>query len=121
MRTLYSDDHTIFIISGQPLDEEMEEFLFKHNLTHWYHHYYGIESYLIEHGKYPWEDRKEGKFWPDEIWDPVKAQICENEGIDMIFDDSPTYAVAFRNVATHYNLVIDKTKSLTDARSHPRK
>ena len=120
MRTLYHANHEIYIISGQPLDAEMQDFLDEYNLTNWYHHYYGIESYLLEKGVHTPEERPDGKFWPDEIWDPVKAQICKDEEIDMIFDDSPTYAVAFKDVATHYNLVIDKTKSLTDARSHPR-
>ena len=120
MRTLYNANHEIYIISGQPLDKIMQTFLDKENLTNWYHHYYGIESYLLEKGVHPYEQRQAGKFWSDEIWDPVKAEICKEEGIDMIFDDSPTYAIAFKNVATHYNLVIDKTKSLTDARVNPR-
>ena len=117
MRQLHEAGNEIYIISGQPLDREMQLFLDVYDLTKWHHYYFGIESYLLEEGVHAPEERPDGKFWPDEIWDPVKAQICKDEGIDMIFDDSPTYAIAFKDVATHYNLVIDKTKSLTEARS----
>ena len=120
MRHLHAGGHEIYIISGQPLDEEMKKFLFTSELVHCYDNYYSIESYLLEQGVHPFEERQAGKFWSDEIWDPVKAQICKDEGIDMIFDDSPTYAESFKNVATHYNLVIDKTKNLTDGRVNPR-
>jgi len=120
MRDMFAAGYEIYIISGQPLDKEMKLFLDAYNLTNWYHHYYGIESYLLEQGVHPYEERQAGKFWSDEIWDPVKAQICKAEEIDMIFDDSPTYAEAFKNVATHYNLVINKTKSLTHGRVNPR-
>ena len=47
---------------------------------------------------------------------PVKAEMCRVEDIDMIFDNSPAYAAEFSKVKTHFNLVIDKTKSLDDRR-----
>lgn len=116
MRTMFDYGHEIFIISGQPYDAEMVELLEKHDLIDWFHTYDSVETYLLDTGEFEYEIVDDGKFWPDHIWDPVKAKICEEHGIDMIFDNSPSYAAEFKKVATHFNLVIDKTKSLTDKR-----
>jgi hypothetical protein len=105
---MYDYGHTIYIISGQALDAEMKEFLESHDLNDWHHYYYGVESYLLEMGHDKFEQRSCGKFWPDEIWNPVKADICAKEEIDMIFDDSPVYAETFAGIDTHFNLVINK-------------
>ena len=108
MRSLYHLSHTVYVISGQALDDEMKEFLHSHDLMNWHHHYYGVESYLMDMGFDKYERRPCGRFWPDEIWNPVKAEICAKEGIDMIFDDSPVYAETFTDIDTHFNLVINK-------------
>jgi hypothetical protein len=121
MRSLYDLGHVIYIISGQAFDEEMTALLYNHDLLDWHHHYIGVETYLLETQPESWEERDGGKFWSDALWDPVKSVICHDEDIDMIWDDSPTYAEHFKGVRTHYNLVIDKTKKLTDGRAHPRK
>ena len=111
MRSLYHLNHTIYIISGQPLDDDMQSLLEKHDLTRWYHEYRSVETELLKQG-IPYEEHPKGKFWPDEVWDPVKAAICAEEEIDMIFDNSPAYAETFKNVNTQFNLVIDKTRSI---------
>ena len=119
MRNLYNTGHMIYIMSGQPLDDDMRALLKKHNI-YYFHQYRSIETYLLEEDIHGYEQRPEGKFWIDAVWDPVKAQMCDDEDIDMIFDNSPSYAEAFKNVRTHYNLVIDKTKTLTHGRVNPR-
>jgi hypothetical protein len=108
MRTLYAAGQTVYVISGQALDDEMKEFLDKEQLAKFYTHYYGVESYLLDQGYDKFEQRECGRFWPDDIWNPVKAEICVKEDIDMIFDDSPVYAETFTNIKTHFNLVINK-------------
>jgi len=108
MRSLFVAGHTVYVISGQALDDEMQKFLATEALSEFYTHYFGVESYLIEMGFDKYERRPCGRFWPDEIWNPVKAEICAKEDIDMIFDDSPVYAETFRNIKTHFNLVINK-------------
>jgi hypothetical protein len=106
-------------MSGQPLDDNMNELLKKHDL--WFFHYYrSIETYLLEEDIHGYEERPEGKFWIDAVWDPVKAQMCEAEDIDMIFDNSPSYAREFNKIKCQFNLVIDKTKELTKGRINPR-
>ena len=117
LRTMLRDGHTIYIISGQPLDEEMEAFLDKYDLYNKHHEYRSVETYLLEQGVHDYEVTEKGKFWVDEIWDPVKAQICDEEGIDMIFDNSLSYAQTFKKVPTVFSLVIDKTRSIKEKRS----
>ena len=111
LRSLYLCDHSIYIISGQPLDDEMSEFLDEYDLTNYYDHYFSIETYLLDLNK-PYTDDGSGKFFGDKVWNSVKAQICHDERIDMIFDNSVTYAETFKNVNTVYSLVIEKNKSL---------
>ena len=113
MRSLYQAGHTIYIMSGQPLDNNMRALLKKHDIW-FYHHYRSVETYLLEQGEHEYKDTPKGKFWPDTIWDPVKAQMCDEENIDMIFDNSPAYAGTFKNVKTQFNLVVDKTRNLSD-------
>lgn len=118
MRSMFTYGHTIFIISGQPLDKEMKQLLKNHDLELFYDHYRSVETYLLEKGNLKYEIHDNGqKFWPDEIWDPVKAQICKEEEIDMIFDNSLSYAQTFKKVPTVFSLVIDKTRSIKEKRS----
>lgn len=114
MRSLYHAGHTIYIMSGQPLDDSMIALLKDNCLDKWYHEYRSVETYLLEEGIHEYEDTPKGKFWIDPIWNEVKAKMCDEENIDMIFDNSPAYAETFKNVTTQYNLVIDKTRNLTD-------
>jgi hypothetical protein len=116
MRSLYELHHTIYIISGQPLDIEMMDLLEKHDLTDHHHHYMSVETFLLEEDIHGYTITEKGKFWIDEVWDPVKSIICDQEGIDMIFDNSPSYAETFKHVDTHFNLVIDKNKTLANKR-----
>lgn len=117
MRSLFGWGHTIYIISGQPLDKEMRKLLEKNDLTLFYDEYRSVETYLLEHGNNNYKIRDGQKFWPDKDWDHIKAKICEDEGIDMIFDNSLSYAQTFKKIPTVFSLVIDKTRSIKEKRS----
>ena len=64
--------------------------------------YFSITEYL--------EDRDDvevkwvnGLPWADEIaWNNAKADYCYENGIDIIFDDSPIYADTFASIDTVY-------------------
>ena len=116
MRELWYN-HDVYIISGQPLDAEMQALLKDLKIDQWYHEYRSVETYLLEQGNTDYEIRDGQKFWVDEIWDPVKAQMCEEEDIDMIFDNSLSYAQTFKKVRTVFSLVIDKNRSIKEKRS----
>ena len=48
-----------------------------------------------------WDEN--GLPWADETaWNNSKAEYCAVEGIDILFDDSPTYAKTFENIDTLY-------------------
>ena len=114
MRELFNAKHTIYIISGQPLDKEMKEFLEEYHLHTCYHFYLSVEDYLMDRDVPYTQDGKGGKHFADEYWNHVKAEICTIHKVDMIFDDSPVYAEYFKNIPTVFSLVIDKTQSLTE-------
>jgi len=101
-RMHYENDDTVYIISGQPLDEEMQAFLKKHDIK--YHHYFSIETELLKRS-IPYNNIYGSKYFPKEHWNPVKAEICERENIDIIFDDTEVYKQHFKNINTVFCLV----------------
>lgn len=63
--------------------------------------YFSVVDHLTEKGVeidwvdgLPWADTKE--------WDNAKAEYCEREQIDIVFDDSPYYGVTFESINTTY-------------------
>lgn len=110
LRSLVLEDaNEIFIISGQPYDAEMLKLLSGYNLVNSFDHYCSIETTLMLAGV-PYEIRvdeegKEHKYFADEVWNPVKARLCEYHGIDIIFDNSEIYAPYFEDINTVFNLV----------------
>ena len=117
MEDMYYSGHIIYVISGQPLDDEMKAFLKESNLERFCHEYRSVETYLLAQGNNNYEIRDGQKFWADEHWDHIKAEICEAEDIDMIFDNSLSYAQTFKKVRTVFSLVIDKNRSIKEKRS----
>ena len=64
--------------------------------------YFSIADYLEERDdvEVTWID---GLPWADEkAWNNSKADYCAEQGIDMLFDDSPTYAQTFEGIETLY-------------------
>ena len=113
MRELYNGGHTIYIISGQPHDDEMKAFLKEYHLHYCFHYYFSVEDYLLERD-IPYTEDENGKHFADEHWNHIKAEICKEQKIDIIFDNSPHYTHAFKEIPTVFSLVIDKTKSLVE-------
>jgi hypothetical protein len=77
--------------------------------------YMSIVDYLIERGDpIVWED---GLPHADkESWDKAKSEYCTEHGIDILFDDSPTYGQYFHTIDTTYcqvhnvNRTVHKTR-----------
>ncbi|KKL27018.1 hypothetical protein LCGC14_2389350 [marine sediment metagenome] len=64
--------------------------------------YFSITDYLESRLdiEVKWID---GLPWSDETaWNNAKANYCQDEGIDVLFDDSPVYGKTFDNIATVY-------------------
>jgi len=99
-KSVLSRRDSLYIISGQLYDKNMQETLDWAGLKDY--RYFSITQELLD--KDPnlitWID---GKPWADDdVWNRVKADICHREGIDVIYDDSPIYGEYFRDIKTLY-------------------
>ena len=74
--------------------------------------YFSIADYLEGRPdvKVTWVD---GMPWADETaWNRAKADFCHEEGIDVLFDDSESYASTFDNIATVYCQVHNPNRTI---------
>ena len=103
----FMNNDEVYIISGQLFDEEMEAFVKKHNLL--YNHYISVTGELQDRGvEIDWSSGL--PFVAEELWNPVKAEICVRENIDIIYDDSNVYKETFNDVDTLYVHVINTNR-----------
>lgn len=90
-------DSTVFIISGPPMHKILQE-LEELGLQRGKH--YDIVLSVVDHIRrvYPDYTYQDGRgYWraPNLIWNRAKAEICYNEDISLLFDDSPEYGEYF--------------------------
>ena len=90
---LLNQEFEIYIISGPPsqqLKQELEDcgyYLGMH-----YHSALSVVDWLKNHNV-PMDQHTNGSWYcADEIWWKSKAMICEEYGIDMLYDDKLEYA-----------------------------
>ena len=92
-------DVEVYVISGLEKKHFQEQIghLFDLAMVSWF----SITDHLVETGQtVEW---KNGLPWADEEkWNRAKADFCQSEGIDILFDDSPTYASYFDDIDTVY-------------------
>lgn len=98
------DDVEVHIITGHRRDSEIEEKLEKLGVK--FDKYFSIVDYLESKGdevtwkgKLPFANKTE--------WDRAKADYCEREEIDILFDDSPIYGSYFSGISTVFSQVIN--------------
>jgi len=95
------DDVEIYIISGlsrRDADGQIGHLVDLDRIDD--EHYFSIADYLEDRPdvEVTWKD---GMPWADEeAWNRAKADYCDEEGIDILFDDSPIYAQYFDNIDT---------------------
>ena len=93
-RILMEAGHQIHIITGQQNDEVLKAKLVKYNIS--YTHIFSITTYLLENNyTVTWDSKGEPHFAID-AWNYSKAVYCEENNIDMHFDDSDTYGAFFK-------------------------
>lgn len=101
-KTHYRNGDEVYIISGQLLDEQMKEFLGEYDIP--YTHYMSVTGELQDRGvDIDWSSGL--PFVDADLWNPVKAEICKREHIDVIYDDSVTYKKTFKESDTLFILV----------------
>jgi len=84
-------DHSIFIISGPPIEQIEREFFNLELDLPLNFIIISVVDYLKNKGVIFKQDEK-GHWWCDEdIWWASKGWICKQNGIDVIFDDKLQY------------------------------
>ena len=101
---LAKDGAEVHVITGLKRDHEAEQLLEEAGIR--YSHYFSIVDYLEGKGELiEWQN---GLPYADEQkWNNAKSEYCELEGIDFMFDDSPTYLKSFNGIDTTYLHVIN--------------
>lgn len=78
-------------------------------------HIFSITDFLLETNvEVSWVD---GKPWADkEKWNIAKSVYCAQNQIDILFDDSPTYAMYFDDIDTIYCQIHNPNRKLYKTR-----
>lgn len=110
---LVKDGGEVHIITGTKRDADMDNLLDKAGIQ--FTHYFSIVTYLEECGVSI--DWREGLPYADETkWNVAKSEYCNAHGIDLMFDDSPTYLDTFDEIDTTYLHVINPTRTKYETR-----
>ena len=99
--------HDTYIISGQLLDTQMKSFLNEYEIE--YTHYMSVTGELQDRGvEIDWSSGL--PFVAADLWNPIKAEICLREDIDVIYDDSSVYKETFNEHDTLFIHVINMNR-----------
>ena len=91
--------HEIHIISGG-INKEEQEILRKHKVKHT--QIFSMVHYFDGLGEVTYFN--DGTFQvDDELWNKVKAEYCQEYGIDIMIDDSPRYGKHFQTPYCRYD------------------
>ena len=106
-KTHFRNGDEVYIISGQLLDEQMKGFLSEHDIP--YTHYMSVTGELQDRGvDIDWSSGL--PFVAAALWNPIKAEICVREHIDVIYDDSSVYKETFNDINTLFIHVINMNR-----------
>jgi hypothetical protein len=98
-KLLDHSDVEVHVMSGLPYSQFEEQIGHLVDLSKVKH--FSITDYLVGRPDVEvwWDD--EGMPWADPLaWNRAKADYCAEMGIDVLFDDSPTYGKYFDDVDT---------------------
>ncbi|MFW6219685.1 MAG: hypothetical protein ACOC33_02450, partial [bacterium] len=94
-KQLIEKGHKVYIITGSMQTVEVEQNLKELGIV--YTDFFSISDYLINKGEKVTFSNPDNPWFESDVWNRVKAEFCENEGIDFHFDDSIEYAEHFIN------------------------
>lgn len=101
---LINDGCEVHIVTGLKRDKAIDLLLQDTGIQ--FTHYFSIVSHVEESGVNV--DWREGLPYADEErWNSAKSEYCEAQGIDFMYDDSPTYLNTFNEIDTTYLHVIN--------------
>ena len=89
--------HEVHVITGAQFNDKVKGIFKELGLEKGVHftHYFSIADYLIEQGSHvTWKDDNNPVF-EAQPWEVAKSIYCRQQGIDIHFDDSQSYAEHF--------------------------
>ena len=94
---MYDRRNEVHIITGMPWSDELKKELCSYHPKgyRWWTHFHSITDHLLDAGIEFEIDEQGNKSFPEKLWNSNKAQYCALWGIDIMYDDSPTYGKYF--------------------------
>jgi hypothetical protein len=90
---LFTEAH---IITGVPITDKVIEQLKGYNEgKQWWSHLVGIEDELMKIIPPEGYNEKDRPYWDDYTWNSFKGKYCNDNKIDLHFDDTEAYAEYF--------------------------
>lgn len=114
LKALARSDIEIHIVTGQKYDHSIKGLLDEKGIR--FDRYFSIVEYLTNKGvPVEW---KNGLPYADKAeWNKAKKEYCAANGINILFDDSPTYMGEFHDSKTVYCLVNNPSRKIYETRS----
>jgi len=105
LRLMTKMGHILFIISGPPKDQIVEE-LEQLEIMQGVHYstIISVVDYLRNCGEKMWQDEKQTWWCKDEVWWASKARICAEFGLTHMIDDKIEYLPEFKKIGTIFIL-----------------
>ena len=100
---LKNEGHKIYVISGKPAEQLKTELdTLDPLLLKWIDKVFSIVDFLKEKNVKLTQDRS-GNYWTDDVaWWSSKAQICKENNVDYMIDDTFTYQHFFDGIDTQF-------------------
>ncbi|MFT7562290.1 MAG: hypothetical protein ACI93R_004225 [Flavobacteriales bacterium] len=106
---LIKDGCEVHIVTGLKKEPSIDKLLEDAGIR--FTHYFSIVTHLQENGvKVEWRDGL--PYADEERWNLAKSEYCKAQGIDFMYDDSPTYLSTFNDINTTYLHVINTDRKV---------
>jgi hypothetical protein len=89
--------HEVHIITGAVLNDKLKEKLRKHAIVEGvnYSHFFSIVQHHLDLGNEVNFDENGNPWMDEDVWNRTKAEYCQNNNIEMHFDDEKKHLISF--------------------------
>lgn len=96
-KEMVSKGHEVHIVTGSRWTEELKEILKKLNFERGvsFTHFFSITDYHVDKGTDVKFNKKGFPFMDEDLWNRTKGVMASLWGLDVMWDDSPTYGRYF--------------------------
>ncbi len=110
---LVNDGAEVHIVTGIKRDQKIDHLLKEAGIA--FTHYFSIVEYLeASNENIQWSNGL--PYADEEKWNYAKRDYCKAQGIDLMFDDSPTYLETFHDISSTYVHVINRKRVIYTTR-----